>query len=256
MKTLITLISDWRLRDPYVALFKGQLLRVLPDAQIIDITHHINAFDTAQTAMVMRQTYQHFPEGTIHILLTNITNALTEEVVIVKHNQHYFLGLDNGTFSMMFEHDGLKLQGRKSLNDPKTCTITKLINMVLHITQGNVESYTTEHTHFQRAILAEAYHLESARLIEGKIIYIDANCNAITNISTQMFLQATHKENFEAVIETVTNWKINKYFDSYVKTDQLFLTSNALGFIEIALYRGAVAILASLNPEDKVSIRY
>ena len=45
MNQIITLLSDWRLRDPYVAMLKGELLKTLPDAQIVDITHYVDKFD-------------------------------------------------------------------------------------------------------------------------------------------------------------------------------------------------------------------
>jgi len=65
---IITLTSDWGLKDHYMASVKGAIIKKLPDAQIIDISHNIPPFDTEQAAFVIRNAYPDFPEGTIHII--------------------------------------------------------------------------------------------------------------------------------------------------------------------------------------------
>ena len=65
---IITLTSDWGLSDYYVAAVKGTILTALPDATIVDITHNIEPWDIASAAFIIRNCYQNFPEGTIHII--------------------------------------------------------------------------------------------------------------------------------------------------------------------------------------------
>ena len=57
MNQIITLLSDWRLRDPYVAMLKGELWKAQPDAQILDITHYVDKFNLPQTALLMKTSY-------------------------------------------------------------------------------------------------------------------------------------------------------------------------------------------------------
>ena len=75
MKT-ITLISDWKLRDPYVAMFKGQLLKAVPDANIIDITHAIDSFSIEQTAFILKNSYSSFPEQSLCSIFKNKQSIL------------------------------------------------------------------------------------------------------------------------------------------------------------------------------------
>ena len=96
MNLIVTLLSDWRLRDPYVSMFKGSLLSVFPEVQIIDMTHYVDKFNLPQTALLMKSGYGSFPEGSIHLILTNMSLNSTFSPVLLPHNGHYFIGEDNG----------------------------------------------------------------------------------------------------------------------------------------------------------------
>ena len=42
---VITLLTDYGLTDSYVAEVKGAILRILPDATIVDISHDVEIRD-------------------------------------------------------------------------------------------------------------------------------------------------------------------------------------------------------------------
>jgi len=68
---IITLTSDWKEYDFYVASLKGKLLSICPEATLVDITHSIKPFNTAEAAFVLKNSYPHFPDNTIHIIAVN-----------------------------------------------------------------------------------------------------------------------------------------------------------------------------------------
>ena len=65
---IVTLTSDNGLQDYYVAAIKGAILNQMPNASIIDISHHIRPFDVANAAFQLRCCFRDFPKGTIHII--------------------------------------------------------------------------------------------------------------------------------------------------------------------------------------------
>ena len=65
---LITLISDWNSADYYIGAIKGKVLSNCSDIHIIDVNHQISSYNITQAAFVIKNTYQNFPKGTIHIL--------------------------------------------------------------------------------------------------------------------------------------------------------------------------------------------
>jgi S-adenosyl-L-methionine hydrolase (adenosine-forming) len=66
---IITLTSDWGQRDYFLAAVKGKILSLLPSANIIDISHGISPFNLKQASFIVRNSFPHFPKGTVHMLI-------------------------------------------------------------------------------------------------------------------------------------------------------------------------------------------
>ncbi len=98
--SIITLTSDWGgTSDYYLAAVKGTILSQLPDVNIVDISHHIQAFDVeGGAAFTIRNSYQSFPQGTVHIIGLNSEESLESPHIIVQVAGQYFIGADNGIF--------------------------------------------------------------------------------------------------------------------------------------------------------------
>lgn len=255
MKPTITLISDWRLRDPYLAMFKGELLAALPDAHVLDITHQIDFFNISQTAFLMKQSYQHFPKGSIHLILTKISNTSDALPVVLYYDDHYFISDDNGVFFLMFGRKA-PLEGRQMKADVNASTLSNMLKLAQAVLKGKERDITTEYKDFKRALSAEPMNIVPERTIEGEIIYIDAVCNAVTNIPTQMFKDAVQGKSFTAYVQSKTEWKIQKFHETYVQEDGIYFTNNALEHLEITMFQGDVAMLASMKIGDKVVVKY
>ena len=58
---IITLITDFGLADPYVAMMKGVILSINPASRLVDITHQIGAGSVLQAAGIIRETFSFFP---------------------------------------------------------------------------------------------------------------------------------------------------------------------------------------------------
>ena len=255
MNQIITLLSDWRLRDPYVAMLKGRILQTLPDAQIIDITHYVDKFNLPQTAFQMRASYDSFPEGTIHLILTNMSLHSTFPPVLLCHDGHYFIGEDNGVFHLMFGQTGL-LKGLQ-LSEEKGDTLSQMLSLAKAIKEDTLGQQTKEYAQFKRMFVELPDHEAGNKQIEGHIIYIDAFNNAVTDIPATMFEKVVQGRPFTATILSKGTWTITKYYGDYHVSDgEMFLCRNSLGLIEVAAYQSDVAILTDLEPGERIIINY
>ena len=255
MNPIITLLSDWRLRDPYVAMFKGELLKAEPESQIIDITHYVDKFNLLQTALLMKTSYQSFPEGSIHLIMTNMSLNSTFAPVVLWHDGHWFIGEDNGVFHLMFGLEAA-LKGYK-LADNKENTLSQALHLIQLISTNRIEEEATEYLTFKRMFIESCEHIAESQQIEGKIVYIDAFFNAITDIPARLFDDVVGKRPFTATIQSKGIWTITGRADSYrPMDDEMFLCNNALGLVEIAGYQSDVAVLTDLEPGDKIIINY
>jgi len=254
---MITLLSDWKLRDPYIGIFKGQLLHQLPNMQIIDITHHLELSNLPQTAFIAKNSYTFFPEKTLHIILSGLSFSTQTKPVLLFYNGHSFLGEDTGVFSMMFGQENTVeaylYNGDMSLNATE-----KLVRMASWYFQNTYIENTTRYPtlKFQLSNLSEPDYYPERKLILGKIVYIDSCCNAITNIPFKMFEQL-NKRPFTATVSNIRSLKITKYHPFYnPQESEVFLVHNRLGFIEITLYKGNIAALADIKVGNDVEIRF
>ena len=252
---MITLLSDWKLRDPYVGIFKGQLLSVLPNVQMVDITHHLELFNLSQAAFVAKNSYSFFPEKSLHIILSGLSFSAEMKPVLLLHNGHFFLGEDTGVFSMMFGTEN-NTKAYQYNGDMTLSATEKLARMAAWVFQDTYIKNTLPYPalKFQLSNLSEPYYNPEQKIISGKIAYIDSCCNAVTNIPVSMFEKA-EKNKFTAIVSTARPLKITRCHAYYnPKELEVFLVYNRLGFLEITLYKGNIAALADIRVGNDVEI--
>jgi len=254
---MITLLSDWKLRDPYLGIFKGQLFRHIPNAQIVDITHSLELFNLSQTAFVAKNSCPVFPEKSLHIILSGLSFSTDTKPVLVVHKNHFFLGEDTGVFSMMFSAE----TGWKAYQydgDVLLCITEKLAIMASWVLQNNYLENTTPYPtlKFQISNLTEPDYNAGQKIISGKIAYIDSCCNAVTNIPISMF-EAAGKRLGKAIVSTNRPLKITRWHPFYnSKEQEVFLVYNRLGFIEVTLFNGNIAALADIKVGHNIDIYF
>jgi S-adenosylmethionine hydrolase len=254
---MITLLSDWKLRDPYVGVFKGLLLKQLHNIQMVDITHSLELFNLSQTAFMAKNTYSFFPEKSLHIMLSGLSFSKETKPVLLIYKEHFFLGEDTGVFSMMFHAEtdwkAYQYEGDMSLNATE-----KLAVMASWVFQNTYLKHTTPYPalKFQISHLSEPDYNAERKTISGKIAYIDSCCNAVTNIPISMFEAAGRKE-FTAIVSTTRPLKITRCHTFYnPKESEVFFVYNQLGFLEITLFNGNIAALADLKVGNNIEIQF
>lgn len=253
----ITLISDWKLKDPYVAMFKARLASVLPGAQQYDITHAIDLFNVEQTAFILKNSYKAFPQRTLHIILTDAPMSHNVFPVLVEYDKHYFLGEDNGIFSMMFEStDQLRACQYHPTIDNNGYT-EKLIEMARWLFTDQLQDHTSPYSMFKLSLKRSAIYESSQSKITGHVAYIDAVCNVVTNIPVTLFSEAVAGRSFVATLPSSPYLRITKFYESYNPSEkEPFLVQNQLGYVEIAMYRSNIAVLADIRAGDVVEIQF
>ena len=95
---LITLLTDFGLKDPYTGMMKGVILSVNPDARIIDISHQVKAGSITRAADIIREACPYFPEGTVHMAVVDPGVGSKRRAIILLAQSHLFVGPDNGIF--------------------------------------------------------------------------------------------------------------------------------------------------------------
>lgn len=98
--TLVTLTTDFGQKDSYVAQMKGAFLSVAPHVQLVDICHQVASFDIAEGARMLAEATPCFPKGSIHVGVIDPGVGSQRERVILETSTGFFVGPDNGLFSL------------------------------------------------------------------------------------------------------------------------------------------------------------
>jgi len=253
----VTLTSDWNQSDYYIGAMKGKLLSLMPDVRIIDISHHISHFNISEAAFVVKNAYHHFPEGTHHILCINSEHTPQTNPLMVMMNGHYFYGMDNGIFNLIF-NESPEYVYRLSMEDKGNSfpEFYDLAEAVAHIANegnpGDIGEPTQEYSK-HTPLRAVIDHQE----ITGSIVYIDSYQNAITNVTRKLFERIGNGKSFDIYVQS-HHYKISKINTVYGEAPpgELMALFNSTGLLEIGINKGNAASLLNLSVGSNVRIKF
>lgn len=256
---IITLTTDLGIKDHYVGVVKGSILKQCPSVNIIDITHEITPFNILQAAFTLKSSFQDFPEGTIHIIGVNPENNSKVNHLVVEHEGHYFIGSDNGIFSLMFDEKPNRIFELNIVGNENALTFpTKEIfcQAACHIANGGtLELIGRPCNDILEKTLYRAVSVGD--IIKGMVIHIDHYGNIITNVEETFFKAFGNNRDF--VIEFRDgSYDINSISRSYsdvVEGEKLALFSSS-NLLEIAINKGNASKLLGIKNLDSIRIMF
>ena len=258
---IITLTTDLGITDHYVGSVKAAILRQLADAKIVDITHQVPPFNIRHAAFVLRNCYQEFPQGTIHIVGVDAESKLDAPHIAIFANNHYFVGAENGIFSLILDVKPDKIVELNITQDSDNLTFpTKdvFVNAACHIARGGtLEVIGTPKPTFsvERSSFKATFDNNSIR---GSIIHVDSYGNAITNIKEDLFKQVAKGRNFTIHLGNRGHYTINKIHKKYtdVPCGEALALFISTGQLEIAMNEGSASSLMGLHLNDIIRIEF
>lgn len=97
-RPIIALLTDFGLRDWYVAAMKAVIARLAPEARTIDISHDIDPGSIESASFFLSQCYDDFPKGAIFLCVVDPGVGTDRHPIIVDTSRYRFVGPDNGLF--------------------------------------------------------------------------------------------------------------------------------------------------------------
>ncbi len=257
--TIITLTTDWGHANHYAGAVKGLLMKLIPDAMVIDISHGVALFDIMQASFVLRNAYPHFPDGSIHLLGVNSEADVNAPHIAIRHQGHYFIGADNGVFSLVFDNEPEQAVELEILQDSDYFTFSTrdvFAKAAAHIARGDgLEALGRPHKELNQRIPFRPV-IYPGRII-GKVIFVDGYGNVVVNIDRHIFRQVGKNLPFFISFRSQGDGiaKIHKAYADVVPGEKLALFGST-GFLEIAINQGKASDLLGLQLNDTVSVEF
>jgi len=255
---VITLLTDFGLKDPYVASMKGVILKINPRCTIIDITHLVNPEDIEEGAFILANAYSTFPKGTIHLSVVDPgVGSLRKPILLVTTN-YFFVGPDNGLLTLAAKRE--KVKQAVALTNPKF--FLPQVSTTFH----GRDLFAPVAAHLSLGVKPKDFGHEvqswkelpfrkpwmKAREWVGEIIHIDAFGNLVSNIDQQLF-QFVEDRHFIIRVGRRTIKGLKKgYWEG--KRNELIALFGSGGFLEISIREGNAQKLLKVNKGDPIQI--
>jgi S-adenosylmethionine hydrolase len=260
-RPIITLTTDFGLKDPYVAEMKGMILTICPDAVVVDISHQVEKFDVRMGAYVLASAAPYFPKGTIHVAVVDPGVGTMRRGIIVHTKDAYFVGPDNGMLSLAVRKESVPVRIYRI--NRKRVTLSKVSNtfhgrdvfapVAAWLAVGKLPS------DFGRSIkkMAASGFAEVAKnkdMIVGEVIHLDDFGNIVTNLSREC-LQLVR-------IGQVINMRLRdrrlrlKFCRTYAEVERHKPSAliGSHGFLEISVNQGNATHMFQAKKADKITL--
>ena len=255
---VITLTTDFQKSDYYIGIVKGALYTLCPEAKIVDITHDIPAYNISKAAYIIKNSYSHFPEGPVHIIGVSSEATVEFAHLVVKYDNHYFVGSDTGIFSLIFgdlePEEVIELNVSADSNRLSFPTKDIFVKVAAHIQKGGTISVLGRKIDGVLKKIAYQPYIDNNQL-KGMVMHIDSFGNAITNISEILFNNFVKNYGFSVVFRN-SDYDINRisYTYSDVAEGEKLALFNTTNHLEIAINKGRADKLLGLRDNDLIRI--
>lgn len=256
---VITITSDWNKTDYYLPAVKGELLKTDQGARIVDLNHQITPFNSAEAALIIANSFRHFPQGSIHLVFVDAEPSKSEKLVALYFEGHYFLGKNNGLFSLIIGEKPYEAVHIEEIEPdgfqrfPGLFSLTSAAHSILkNKGLGGIKG--------EKARLVEKRTLYAAvenNLIMGSVLHIDSYGNIMTNIDRELFLRTGKEKEFELSVQS-TRYRVKGLSEHYneVPDGELAVVVNSSDMIEIAINKGSACKLLKMNIKSDIRIEF
>jgi S-adenosylmethionine hydrolase len=207
--SIITLTTDFGLKDGNVGVMKGVIWGICPGAQIADISHLIGPQDVAEAALILARSAPYFPRNSVHVVVVDPGVGTARRPMAAKLGRWYYVGPDNGIVTLLLERAEAESWPREFVeldeHDYWLPEVSRVFHgrdifapSAAHLASGvPLSKLGSPLTDPIRLDLPKARHAADTWL--GQVIHIDHFGNAATNI---------RKENLDSALENMDGIRV------------------------------------------------
>ncbi|TLF44592.1 SAM hydrolase/SAM-dependent halogenase family protein [Maribacter aurantiacus] len=273
---IITLTTDFGLKDHFVGVLKGSIYSELPDAKIVDISHDVAPFNIQECAYILKNSYNSFPKGSIHIVGVDSEATQENQHIVVLINGHYFVSANTGVIGLITSE--IKPDKVVEIKIPDSLhgsfpVLSVFVQVACHIARGGTLEVVGKPFNDLKDLREFMPRIvDDGKKIIGSVIYIDNYGNVVTNIQKHLFEAYRKGREFELLVRNHKIKKIHKAYNDIIdfsveKSKQkgdgdLLALFNSSDYIELAIYKsnlktvGGASTLLGLDYRDTIMIDF
>jgi S-adenosyl-L-methionine hydrolase (adenosine-forming) len=244
---IITLTTDFGINDHLVGVLKGAILKINPDAQIIDITHQVAPFDLLEGALAISSAYAYFPARTIHVVVVDPGVGTERRPLLVSGQNQYFLAPDNGVLSGVYEKEHPVLVRHITSEHYFAQPVSKTFHgrdvfapVAAWLSKSwQPGSMGEEITDFKRFVMPRPK--ETDGLLKGVVLKVDAFGNLVTNFKAEDLTSESLEKG--AVSLQVGSHAVTRLVPTFAhgKAGEAIAYIGSSGYLEVAVNKGSAS---------------
>jgi S-adenosylmethionine hydrolase len=259
---LLTLTTDFGLKDGTAGILKGVIWSICPQARIADISHLIRPQDILEAAFVLARAVPYFPAGTIHLVVVDPGVGTARRPMAARLGQWYYVGPDNGALTLLLERaedEGWPLDF-VHLNRP-----AYWLAEVSHVFHGR-DIFAPCAAHLARGVplhelgepFGEAVRLplprleRTARGWQGQVIYTDHFGNLVVNMPARE-LTLGRPEDWRVLVKGRLIRGLARTFGEHPPGELIALPGSS-GYLILAQVNGSAAELLGATTGETVEV--
>jgi len=256
---IITLLTDFGLKDPYVASMKGVILSINPRCTLVDITHQVSPHDIREGAFILARAYSNFPKGTIHLSVVDPGVGSARKPILIVTKNYFFVGPDNGLFTITLKTETVK--------QAVVLTNQKFFLSEISSTFHGRDIFAPVAAYLSLGVKSESFGpsikswceisfpapvMKQGKLI-GEIVHVDAFGNLASNIDRKSLLPFSKGRPFVIKTGKRTMRGLKKGYWEGRKDEPMALIGSG-GLLEISVREGNAQKLFKLKRGDKITV--
>src|SRR5215467_592091 len=105
----IVFMTDFGVVDDSVAICRGVMYSIAPDARIFDLTHQVTPFSILDGARFLYGAAPYYPTGSVFVVVVDPGVGSTRKAILAKSKKgQYFVLPDNGLLTLLEQRDGIE----------------------------------------------------------------------------------------------------------------------------------------------------
>jgi len=259
---VITLLTDFGTKDPYVAEMKAVIVSICPEAQIIDISHQIEKFNIRMGAFTLASAAPYFPEKTIHVAVVDPGVGTKRRPIIVETRRFFYVGPDNGVLMLSAQKEGIR----------HVCQISNPMFMLSKVSKTfhGRDIFAPAAAYLAKGKLPLEFGPEirdyvvpefakpeiRGKTLLGEVVHIDDFGNIVSNISVEDLKKIGAKENRFLSVKFKEKLFHLRFCSTYgdVAANQALALVGSHGFLEFSVNQGNAAKKFKVEVGDSVRL--
>lgn len=263
-KTIITLTTDFGLKDHFVGVMKGVILSINPEAELVDITHDIPPQDVLQAAFTLKHAYSYFPAGTIHVVVVDPGVGTSRKALVASSEKGFFLAPDNGVLSHLYAdnviNDVREITADHYWLKPRTGTFDGrdiFAPVAAWMSKGVSISSLGESITGYTTIDIPQPALVQPGIWKCKILSVDRFGNLISNLTREQFAALIENGGQKRFAFRVGEQTISKISKAYAEgqPNEVLAVFGSCGFVEFCVNQGSAAAITTLQAGKDVLLK-